>query len=205
MMTGRPSATAVLVLAGEDGDALSVEELDVSCEKVQAWVAGWVQEQENLLRDVVKHVREQRERVRELSGRGRLPVFEVGVYGLVARVRKPGCRVPKLVQTWTGPCRVVPGGSDYVRVVEDIITGETKEIHVVRMSPYADSSLVVGAEVREVLEMTKHQGEFEIAGVIRVGNNPVQGVEYRVQIARVDLEEEEPTWKVMSTVCADAP
>ena len=57
--------------------------------------------QEDLRRDVVKHVREQRARVRELSFRGHLPVFEVGDYVLVARVRKP-CRVPKLVQTWTG-------------------------------------------------------------------------------------------------------
>ena len=34
--------------------------------------------------------------MRELSGREHLPVFEVGDYVLVARVRKPG-RVPKLV------------------------------------------------------------------------------------------------------------
>ena len=57
-----------------------------------------MREQEDLRRDVVKRVREQRERVREVSGRGYLPVFEVGDYVLVARVRKPG-RVPKLVQT----------------------------------------------------------------------------------------------------------
>ena len=68
----------------------------------------------------------------------------------------------------TGPWRVVPGGSEHVRVVEDIVTGETKELHVVRMRPYADLSLVVGAEVRKVFGMTKHQGEFEIAGVISV-------------------------------------
>ena len=108
--------------------------------------------------------------MREVSGRGYLPVFEVGDYVMVARVRKPG-RVPTLVQTWTGPWRVVPGGSEHVRVVEDIVTGETKEVHVVRMRPYADSSLVVGAEVREVFEMTKHQGEFEIVDVISVGKD----------------------------------
>ena len=53
--------------------------------------------QEDLRRDVVKRVRKQRECARELGGRGHLPVFEVGNYVLVARVRKPG-RVPKLVQ-----------------------------------------------------------------------------------------------------------
>ena len=48
------------------------------CEKIQAWVAGRVRGQEDLRRDVVKRVREQRERVRELSNRGHLPVFVGG-------------------------------------------------------------------------------------------------------------------------------
>ncbi|CAN0328324.1 unnamed protein product, partial [Ascophyllum nodosum] len=188
IMTGRPPATPMSVLAGKDGDAWTVEELD----------------QEDLRRDVVKRVREQRERVRKVSGRGYLPVFEVGDYVLVARVKNPG-RVPKLVQTWTGPWRIVSGGSEHVRVVEDVVTGETKEVHVVRMRPYADSSLVVGTEVREVFEMTKHQGEFEIADVISVGKDPARVKEYPVQIAWVGLEDEEPTWEPMSTVYADAP
>ena len=146
---------------------------------MKAWVAGWVREQENLRFDGVKRVREQRERVRKFSGRGHLPVFEVGDYVLVARMRKPG-RVPKLVQIWTGPWCVVPGGSEHVCIVEDIVTGETKEV---RMRPYANSSLVVGAEVREVFEMTKQQGEFEIADVIIVCKDPARVGEYRVQIA----------------------
>ena len=100
MMTARLPATAMLVFAGEDGDAWTVEELHVSCEQMQAWVAGWVREQEDLRRDEVKCVREQRERVRELSGCGHLPVFEVGDYVLMASMRKSG-RLPELVQTWT--------------------------------------------------------------------------------------------------------
>ena len=53
--------------------------------------------------------------------------------------------------------------------------------------------------------MTKHQGEFEIAGVISVGKDPARVGEYRVQIAWVVLEDEELTWEPMSTVYADAP
>ena len=48
------------------------------------------------------------------------------------------------------------------------------------MRPYANSSLVMGAEVRKVFEMTKHQGKFEIADVVRVSKNPPQVEEYRV-------------------------
>ena len=88
--------------------------------------------------------------------------------------------------------------------MEDIVTGETEEVYMVRMRSYADSSLVVGAEVREVFGITKHQGEFEIADVISVGKDPARVGEYRVQIAWVGLDEE-PTWEPMSTVYADAP
>ena len=48
------------------------------------------------------------------------------------------------------------------------------------MRPYASSSLVVGAEVRKVFEMTKHQGKFEIADVVGVGKDPPQVEENRV-------------------------
>ena len=39
MMTGRPPATLISVLAGEAGDAWTVEELDVSCEQMKTWGA----------------------------------------------------------------------------------------------------------------------------------------------------------------------
>ena len=63
MMTGRPPATAMSMLAGKDGAALTVQELDVSCEQMQVWVAGWAREEEYLRRYVVKRVSEQPERM----------------------------------------------------------------------------------------------------------------------------------------------
>ena len=93
----------------------------------------------------------------------------------------------------------MPGRSEHACVVEDIHR-ETKEVHVVRMRPYADLSLVVGAEVREVFEMTKHQGEFETADMKGIGKDPERVGEYRVQITWVGLEDEEPKWEPMSTV-----
>ncbi|CAM9475825.1 unnamed protein product [Ascophyllum nodosum] len=101
-----------------------------------------------------------------------MPNFEVGDYVLVARVRKVGS-APKLVTTWTGPWRVVSGGSPHVYNVQDIVTGETKEVHVVRMRAYADSSLAVGAEVQGLFEMTKHQGEYEIQDILNIGEDPL--------------------------------
>ena len=56
-----------------------------------------------------------------------------------------------------------------------------------------------------MFEMTKHHGEFEIADVISVGNDPARVGEYRVQIAWAELEDEESKWEPVSTVYADAP
>ena len=113
--------------------------------------------------------------------------------------------MPKVVQTWTGPWHAVPGGPEHVRVVGDIVTRQTKEVHVVRMRLYADLSLVVRAEVRVVFEMTKHQGKFEIADVISDGKAPARVQGYRIHIAWVGHEDKEPTWEPMPTVYADAP
>ena len=54
---------------------------------------------------------------------------------------------------------------------------------VVRMYPYAGSSLVVGTEVRRVFEMTEHQGVFEIADVTNVRKYPARVGACRLQIA----------------------
>ena len=118
VMTGRPPVTVTSVLAGEDGDA--------SCEQIQALVAGWVREKEELRCDMVKRVRVQRKRVRELSGHGHLPMFEVGDYFLVARARKTG-RVPKHVQFSTGLWHVVPARSEHACVVEYIVTRKPRK------------------------------------------------------------------------------
>ena len=114
--------------------------------------------------------------------------FEVGDYVLVARVRKLG-NAPKLVTIWTGPWCVVSGGSPHVYTVQDIVTGETKEVHVVRMRAYADLSLVVGAEVQGLFEMT----EYEIQDILNIGEDLLNAEDDKVQVAWVGLDDEDPT------------
>ena len=141
---------------------------------------------------MVERVRAQRQRVREIGNRGPLSAFVVGDYVLVARVRKLGS-APKLVPTWTGPWRVLQGGSTYDYVVEDIVMGKTKEVHVVRMRAYADSSLITEAEVKGGFEISKHQGASAMADVVDVGTDPDRPGEYRVQVTWVGLEDKKPT------------
>ena len=49
--------------------------------------------------------------------------------------------------------------------VEDIVTGRSYEVHIARMRPYADASLNVTAELKEVFNNLKSQGEFDMERV----------------------------------------
>ena len=149
-----------------------MKEEEFSPEMMQKSVAGWVTVQDELRREVLERVRAARDRKRVAASTGSMANFEVGDYVLVARDRKLGS-APKLVTTWTGPWRVVSGGSPHVYNVQDIVTVETKEVHVVRMHAYADSSLAIGAEVQGLFEMTTHQGEYEIQDILNIGEDPI--------------------------------
>lgn len=45
---------------------MDLEELDVLCKQMKAWVAGWVQEEEELRRGVMERIRDKCEHVRNL-------------------------------------------------------------------------------------------------------------------------------------------
>ena len=132
-----------------------------------------------------------------------LPDFAVGDYVHVARVRQPGI-TPKFMNTWTGPWRVVSKTGGYVYGVEDIVTRHSREVHIARMRPYADASLNVTAELKEVLSNLKSQGEFDIEKVEAL-DLAADGEEYVVNVKWIGLDEEETTWEPMFTIYADAP
>lgn len=89
--------------------------------------------------------------MRASERKGSLPNFQVGDYVMVASVRKPGV-LPKLVSTWTGPWRVPSRtGGKHGNGVEDIVTGQRKDVNVARMIPYVDQSLDINTELQEVV------------------------------------------------------
>lgn len=141
-------------------------------------VRGLVDIQEEVHAEMLERVQHQRARGRTPGAPTRLPVFTVGGYVLVARIRKLGS-APKLVITWTGPWRVVSGGSSHMYVVEDIVTAETKRVHVVRMRPYADASLALGPQIMDVFAAIMHQGEFIFADIVNIGEDPADKGESR--------------------------
>jgi hypothetical protein len=75
----------------------------------------------------------------------RLPNFQVSDYVLVAEHRMSG--VSKLHVKWKGPRRVASVESDYVFVVENLLTKELKAAHATRLRFYKDNELNVSAEL----------------------------------------------------------
>jgi hypothetical protein len=66
----------------------------------------------------------------------RSPNFQVGEYVLVAEHRKVG--TSKLQVKWKGPRHVAIVESDYVFVVENLLTKELKAAHATRLSFYRE-------------------------------------------------------------------
>jgi hypothetical protein len=85
----------------------------------------------------------------------RSPNFQVGDYVLVAEHRKSG--VSKLQVKWKGPRRVASLESDYVFVVENLLTKEVKAAHATRLRFYKDKELNVTAELAQAAEHNNHQ------------------------------------------------
>ena len=89
--------------------------------------------------------------------------------------------------------------------VQNIVTGETKEVHVVRMRAYADSYLAVDAEVQGLFEMTKHQGEYEIQDILNISEDLLNARDYKGQVAWVGLDDEDLTWEPVEVMFKEVP
>jgi hypothetical protein len=85
----------------------------------------------------------------------RSPNFQVGDYRLVAEHCKSG--MSKLQVKWKGPHRVASVESDYVFVVENLLTKELKAAHATRLRFYKDKELNVTAELPQAAEHNDHQ------------------------------------------------
>ncbi len=142
-------------------------------------------------------------RQRSTASRGSLPDFSVGDYVLVARVRRSGS-TPKLVTTWTGPWRIVTAAQQHVYGVQNIISGEVRDVHVVRIRCYADSELEITSDLKDVFQRSFTQGQFEMSALVDMAEAE-QGSGYDVQVQWVGFEDDEDTWEPLSKIWDAAP
>ena len=146
-----------------------------------------VEVQSQLHKEVLDKVQVNRGKQRTAASRGNLPNF-VGEYVLVAWVRRSGSTA-KLLMAWTGPWRVVVAQRPQVHGVQNIVSGEVRDVHVARMRFYADAALAIIAELKEVLQHAFTQGEFEMAVIVEMANAENRsGFEVEVEWVGFDKE-----------------
>jgi hypothetical protein len=131
----------------------------------------------------------------------RSPKFQVGDYVLVAEHRKSG--VLKLQVKWKGPRRVASVESDYMFVIENILTKELKAAHATRLRFYKDKELNVTAELAQAAEHKDHQ-LYVMSKILDARYNE-QEMLHELLVACRGFPVEEATWEPYSVMAVNVP
>ena len=202
VMFGRAPRTALSTLASSTGGAeWKVDVLDEKSLRLN--VQHVAEAQRHLHKGVLDKVQASRSKHRASARVGSLPDFVVGDYVLVARVRRRGS-TPKLLMTWTGPWRIVAAERLHVYGVQNIVSGEVRDVHVARLRFYADAALEITAELKEVFQHAFTQGEFEMAAIVDM-SVAEDGPGFDVEVEWVGFDKEENTWEELSKMWDAAP
>ena len=87
--------------------------------------------------------------------------------------------------------------------IQTVVLGRFHTAHVARLRFYADSQLNITADIKDVFQHAFNQGQFEMAGIVRVAE-----AEDRSLIVLVDwvgFEIEERTWEPFKNIFEVAP
>ena len=201
VMFGRAPKTFLSTLASPTSGEWRVDVMDPAA--LRRHVRGVVEAQVGLHKEVLKKVQTNRALQRAAVSKGALPNFAVGDYVLVARVRRSGS-TPKLLMTWTGPWRVVSAEQPHVYGVQNIVSGDVRDVHVARLRFYADRALAVTAELKDVFQHAFTQGEFEMAAIVDM-SEAEEGPGYDVEVEWVGFEKSENTWEALSKIWDASP
>jgi hypothetical protein len=131
----------------------------------------------------------------------RSPIFQVGDHVLVAEQRKRG--VSKLQIKWKGRRRVASVESDYVFVLENMLTKELKAAHATRLGFYKDKKLNVTAELVQAAEHNDHQ--LYIVSKKVDSRYSEQEMFYELLVAWRGFHVGEATWKPFSNMAVGVP
>jgi Chromo (CHRromatin Organisation MOdifier) domain len=131
----------------------------------------------------------------------RSPNFQVGDYVLVAEQRKSG--VSKLQVKLKGPRRVASVKSDYVFLVENLLTKELKAAHATRLRFYKDKELNVTAELAQAAEHNYHP-LYVVSKILDARYNE-QEMFHELLVAWRGFPVGEATWEPYSVMAVDVP
>jgi hypothetical protein len=109
----------------------------------------------------------------------------------------------KLQVKWKGPRRVASVKSDYVFVVEDLLSKELKAAHATRLRSYQNKELNVTAELAHAVE---HQDpELYVVSKILDARCNEQEIFHELLIAWRGFSVEVATWEPYSVIAVDVP
>jgi Chromo (CHRromatin Organisation MOdifier) domain len=131
----------------------------------------------------------------------RSPNFKVGDYVLVAEHRLNG--VSKLQVKWKGPRRVASVESDYVFVLENLLTKELKAARATRLRFYEDKELNVSAELAQAAENNDHK-LYVVSKILDARYNE-QEMFHELLVAWRGFPVGEATWESYSVMAVDVP
>ena len=141
-----------------------------------------------------------RDKARARARKGVLPNYHVGDFVLVGQLANT--KMSKLQVKWQGPMRVLSIPTQWICVVENLITGKQREVHCSRLKFYHDPSLGVTSELLDfAFESTSC---YEAAGF--------QQLRYNANDARWELltlwrgfNASEATWEPLTQLHEDVP
>ena len=129
-----------------------------------------------------------------------LPVnFTEGDFVLQGLVLGKAKRKPSI--KWQGPYRVVECRSNYIFVIEDLLTGERKEVHGRRLRFFRNSSFRVTEELRDHIAFQKNELFIveEFTGIRK------KGTEFELQVKWRGFPKSESDWTSLNTLKEDVP
>jgi Chromo (CHRromatin Organisation MOdifier) domain len=120
---------------------------------------------------------------------------------LVAEHRKSG--VSKLQVKWKRPRRVASVESDYVFVVENLLTKELKAARATLLRFYKDKDLNVTAELAQAAEHNDHQ-LYVVSKILDARYND-QEMFHELLVAWRGFPVREATWELYPVMAVDVP
>ena len=105
--------------------------------------------------------------------------------------------------TWTGPWRVVGTHHLHLFEIQNIVSGRLHTAYVARLRFCAASQLNVTAVVKNVFQHAFNQGQFRMAGVVRVAEAHDRSL--IVLVDWIGFEVDERTWEPFKEIFEAAP
>ncbi|KAF4131921.1 Chromo (CHRromatin Organization MOdifier) domain [Phytophthora infestans] len=111
-------------------------------------------------------------------------------------------RRSKLRVKWCGPARVVDTSSNWIFVVENLLTGERREAHASRLKFFADAELGI---TEDLLAQVAHNSEGHVVEELKEARYNSTAKTHELLVKWRGLTEEVNSWEPVQNVIEDVP